>query len=50
MPDILPLPEAVTVGSEARLLGCCCSVGVGEALTMPAAAKADTIAKVFIFR
>lgn len=46
----LPLPEAVTVGSEARLLGFCCEVLVGVAVTRPlTAASAETRATVFIF-
>ena len=40
----IPLPEAVTVGSEARLCGCSGSVGVGVAVTsraLAASAKED---------
>lgn len=45
--DALPLPEAVTVGRLARLLGGSCSVGVGLAETA-AASRADVRAKDFM--
>lgn len=45
--DAIPLPEAVTVGRLARLLGGSCSVGVGLAETA-AARRADERAKDFM--
>lgn len=44
----LPLPETVTVGKLARLVGGSCSVGVGEAVTAPMAARAEANAKLFM--
>lgn len=44
----LPLPEAVTVGSDARLLGGCFSVLVGLAETTERAARAEKMIDVFM--
>lgn len=47
---ILPLPETETVGNLARLDGGSCSVGVGEAVTVPMAARAEAIAMAFMMK
>jgi len=44
----VPLPEAETVGRLARLLGACLLVFVGDAVTTPRAARAETSVYPFI--
>ena len=42
------MPEAVTVGTDARLLGCCFSVLVGVAEATVRAARAERMVDVFM--